>query len=300
MGPGSNQTFEEVRLSDELKELIVVRDSYKKFMAEVMQKLKKMGGEHGKVKGRVKTPISMINKLRRKRLVAPVKTAKAGEKYTQGLTDIAGTMLIVQDNDTIEKIKAKILSGELGNVFEHEDFYAKPLNGYRAHHFIIEKDGLLAEVQLKTNRQGQVSASAHTPYKTGNLNAYEMGRLTELAFRADSGDHKAIEAIDYILSDNKATELLLTARNNPEKAVSEKQREQLNKLYDSYWEPVRKNDRNQSTVSTELLERQAKLKEIIDLYELAKTKGKLKDAAKDTIEAIDTQLNNLAEMVGME
>lgn len=295
MGPGSGATFEEVRLSDEIKEFIAVRKSYKALMKEIMDKLKKMGGSDAKVKGRVKTPISMINKLRRKRLSAPIKTAKSGEKYTQGLTDIAGTMLIVSDNAQIDKVKGRILNGELGKVFDHEDFYANPLNGYRAHHFIIEKDGLLAEVQLKTSRQSKVSAASHTPYKKGNLNAYEMNRLTELAFRADSGNENAAELIDQILADSDTVEKLLTARSNPEKKVSKTQKQELNRLFDSYWEgEPRPNDRNQ--VPSEVAARQQQLDELIALYTLAKQKGKIKPEATA---AIEQAISNLAEMVDM-
>merc|ERR1712173_360991 len=119
-------------------------------LAEVMADLRRMAGPKAKVKGRGKPPLSVINKLRRKRLRRPFKEAAAGEVYTQGLTDMAGCMAVLPAYRDVDALLKRVLAGDLGTVREHEDFYRTPNNGYRAHHFIIEREGTPVEVQVKT------------------------------------------------------------------------------------------------------------------------------------------------------
>lgn len=195
---GDDSTIEEVRLSDEFGKLIDLRNELQAVKVQLLTKVQGLS-ESGTVKARAKTPMSIVNKLVRKRLT--------GRK---GLTDQVGAMLIVKDQTELDIALNKIKSGKLGKILEHEDFYQVPLNGYRAHHFVIEVGGIASEVQLKTKRMKALSAASHTPYKNGVLDAKAMARLSNIIVNADAGDAKAIKTIDKKLSNMKLLQKELT------------------------------------------------------------------------------------------
>lgn len=195
--PGDDGTIEEVLLSDEIGKLIDLRNRLEKIKKNLVNKVSDIG--NGEVLARSKTPISIINKLIRKRLFG-----------RNGLTDLVGSMLVVEDEKALKKALKEIKSGKLGKVIEHEDFYKNPLDGYRAHHFIVEVDDLPVELQLKTARMKAISGAAHTPYKNGKLNAGAMLELTSLAMKADQGDRMSIEKIDNALKNKSKLTKRLT------------------------------------------------------------------------------------------
>jgi len=182
--------IEEVRLSDEVGKLIDLRKELEQVKNKLITKVRHVS--KGTVKARSKTPYSVINKLIRKRLLG-----------NKGLTDLVGAMLVVKDERAIKAALKEIKAGKAGKVVEHEDFYKNPLDGYRAHHFIVEVDGLPVELQLKTERMKKISAASHTPYKKGKLDSKEMLKLTSLAMKADAGQRPAALVIDQILKDEK-------------------------------------------------------------------------------------------------
>jgi ppGpp synthetase/RelA/SpoT-type nucleotidyltranferase len=191
-GADVGDSIEEVRLSDEIGKLIDVRGEYVEAEQGVMRGLRELsravGNPDALVEGRVKTPYSMINKLRRKRL--------------NTLTDVAGTRLVLDTQDEVDRAAEMILRGEVGRVISHEDFYARPNGGYRAHHFIVEPHGCKpddcrpVEIQLKSRRLAMISEASHTAYKSGTFNQDEMARLTGLAMLADAGDRAAISEFE--------------------------------------------------------------------------------------------------------
>lgn len=185
-GPPVGDTVEEVLLSDEIGKLIDARSDFEDAKDHVMRRLQVLGGPSADVSGRVKSPYSMINKLRRKRL--------------QTLTDMAGTMVGLPNYAAVEQMVSTILGGALGQVLEHEDFYAAPNNGYRAHHFTIRSEGKPVEVQVKTKRQKAISTASHEAYKHGTLNARTMDVLSSAADAADRGDTEAARRIDPLLA----------------------------------------------------------------------------------------------------
>lgn len=203
MTPGDVHSIEEVRLADELGALIDAREAYVPALDDVKDDLMRIGGRDSKVLGRVKTPYSMINKLRRKRLGT--------------LTDVAGAMLVVPDKRSLDKAAKEI--ERRFEIVDRDDYYAKPLAGYRALHFIVKKDGLPVEIQLKTSRMKKISSASHTAYKNGELDAASMDRVSSLAEMADAGDAAAAEVIDPILEDpNRLRQELggRSVRANPE------------------------------------------------------------------------------------
>lgn len=193
-------TVEEVKLSDEIRELIKLRQGFEGLRKTMDDRLRALA-PGATVKSRTKTPFSIVNKLRRKRILG-----------AHGLTDIVGTMLVLKDQAEVDDVVKRILGGALGEVMEHEDFYATPQAGYRAHHFIVAapEGKLPVEVQVKTKRQSALSMGSHTPYKEGRLHAEEMDRLATLAYRADRGDARAAKVIDPLLADPHQLERRLT------------------------------------------------------------------------------------------
>ncbi|MEX2640016.1 MAG: hypothetical protein WD266_04995, partial [Balneolales bacterium] len=181
-----------------------------------------------------KTLYSTLGKLIRKRFPFTVKIAESsGEPYTTGLTDIAGCMAVMNSQAGVDQIVEQILAGELGQVWEHEDKYENPADGYRAHHFILVVDEKTpVEIQVKTKRMSMISAASHYPYKNGNLNGELLLELTDLAWKADKGDDKAAEALEPYLADLDRLQEDLTIRENPSGEVAE--------LQDSFRQTIKK------------------------------------------------------------
>lgn len=211
--PGDHQTVEEVRLSNMVRKLIEIRRNYKAVQQAVMEDLQGLKPD-ATVKCRVKSPYSIINKLIRKRLPFDVLTAaRAGEKYTKGITDMAGCMIVLESQKALHDVVEQISSGQLGKVFEHEDKYKNPTGGYMAHHFIVLRDGIPVEIQVKTERIKKITEFSHTPYKEGVLDQEKMRELSSLAQQADEGDRQAQQEFEEAISGD--VEAKLTVRSNP-------------------------------------------------------------------------------------
>jgi len=200
MEPGNTESIEEVQLSDELRKIFDVQREYDQARQDVKGVLEDMPGQ---VESRTKTPYSIINKLRRKRI--------GGEK---GITDIAGTRLIVDTHEDLEMAVEKIENGAVGKVLEKDDHYKSEGNPYSAVHFIVSVDGKPVEIQVVTDRIHEIADAAHTPYKEGHLNADRQRELTGLAERADKGDEQAAKKIDQILQDEEELKRQLSTRKN--------------------------------------------------------------------------------------
>ncbi len=197
--PGDTKSIEEIRLSDEVGALIDTRASFVPATEAVMKSLRDLRIPKSKVKGRVKTPFSIVNKLRR--------------KYFGRLTDVAAARIVVPDRASVDIATTAI--EEDFEILEKEDFYKTPKAGYRAIHYIVRVNGVPVEVQIKTNRMAEIAEGSHTPYKTGKLNVQEMDRLTSLAARADAGDRAAQKELDPLLRDKAALRRSLTVQSNP-------------------------------------------------------------------------------------
>jgi ppGpp synthetase/RelA/SpoT-type nucleotidyltranferase len=200
MEPGNTESIEEVQLSDELRKIFDVQREYDQARQDTKEALEDMPGT---VQSRTKTPYSIINKLRRKRI--------GGEK---GITDIAGTRLIVDTHEDLEMAVEKIENGAVGEVLEKDDHYQSEGNPYSAVHFIVSVDGKPVEIQVVTDRIHEIADAAHTPYKEGHLNADRQRELTGLAERADKGDEQAAKKIDQILQDEEELKRQLSTRKN--------------------------------------------------------------------------------------
>lgn len=206
--PSRRLQVEEVRLADEVGHLIDLRRSLVSTLDAFEAALgAAFPGRH--VYGRVKTPYSILNKLRRKRLL----------DRRKGLTDLIATTVVAEDGPDLRRIARNIETGMHGEVLDKDDFYALPggLNGYRAIHYIVDfpdptgPGSFPVEIQVKTKRQQALSAASHTAYKTGRMNADVFDRYSTLAMRADEGDRAAAAQIDPLLPDTASLVAAISA-----------------------------------------------------------------------------------------
>lgn len=219
--PSKTGQIEEVSMSEEMEEIIDYRNELDDMRVKFVEKLETLKDECGAtscgILSRTKTPYSIINKMRRRSLtgVRDLESLdnKAKDKLKnndlsgldlyKGLTDIVGTMVVAPDKQSLDKLKDKILAGEMGEVLEFENFYDEPQAGYRAYHFIIgvKNNGKLypIEVQLKTERAKKLSMLSHTIYKRGKLDPQRYDELFRMVEKADNGDNTSVMRIDTLL-----------------------------------------------------------------------------------------------------
>ena len=158
-------------------------------MYSFVNDMKEIAPDGSTIYARTKTPYSILNKLITKRLMNP-KT---------GLTDLIGTTIVTDDKKELDKVKDVINSGALGRVVEFEDMYASPKAGYRAYHFLVDRNGMTIEVQLKTKRQKALNELSHEPYKLGKLDGDKLLKMSRIADEADNGDKEAIKEYNQFM-----------------------------------------------------------------------------------------------------
>lgn len=225
----SDIQLEEISLKDELTDIVKYRNLFVGVQKEVLNKIGKIntcGKIECNIKTRIKTPYSIINKLRRRSLTdvktldkldkkanefLKNKTLKGIDLY-KGLTDILGFMVIVEDFESLSKLKNEVEQGNLGEVLEFEDFYANDNNGYRAYHFLLstELKGTFIpyELQIRTARVNKLAGITHTIYKQGKLNGVLNDKLAKQIELADKGNLVIAGLVDAQLEDKKLYEKL--------------------------------------------------------------------------------------------
>ena len=162
-----------------IKSLISLKKSLDSTMFSFIDDLKNVAPDNSKIYARTKTPYSVLDKLIKKRLST--------------ITDLIGTTIVTGDKKELDSVKKYIDSGKLGKIIELEDMYKNPKGGYRAYHYLIERNGMSIELQLKTKRQKALNELSHEPYKLGKINSALLLKITEIANRADEGDNGAIK-----------------------------------------------------------------------------------------------------------
>jgi hypothetical protein len=171
--------IDEPTITTGIKNLILLKKSLDSTMYSFIEDLKNVAPNKSKIYARTKTPYSVLDKLIKKRLST--------------ITDLIGTTIVTNDKKELDAVKNYVESGKIGKVVEMEDMYEKPKQGYRAYHFLIERNGMTIELQVKTKRQKALNELSHEPYKLGKLNSPVNLKMTELANRADEGDKNAIK-----------------------------------------------------------------------------------------------------------
>ena len=233
MDANTTEQIEEVRFSDELKEIIDYRNDFDRVredMVEQLEEIVDVCGAKGRcgIMSRTKTPYSIINKMRRRSLTDVPNLDKLDKKAKEklkskdlsgidlykGLTDVVGTMVVTPDKRSSDKIKDEILSGRVGKVLEFEDMYEDSKAGYRAYHFLVgvEENGMTypIEIQVKTQRIKALSDLAHTLYKQGKINPSAFEKLMDLANKGDKGSIKAQKEFDDIINDKVKVKRMIT------------------------------------------------------------------------------------------
>ena len=140
------------------------------------------------IKSRIKKPISIINKLKRKGL--PLET----ESILTGINDVAGIRIICSFINDIYEIADMFSKQDDIKVIQTKDYIKNPKsNGYRSYHMIVEvpvffskmKRNMRVEVQLRTIAMDFWASLEHTmKYKKDIKNTAEI--VAELKNCADS------------------------------------------------------------------------------------------------------------------
>ena len=228
----SNIKLEEISLKDEITDIVKYRNLFIDVQQKVLNEIKKIntcGKIQCEIKTRIKTPYSIINKLRRRSLT-DVKTLDKLDKKAKeflknknlkgidlykGLTDVLGFMVIVEDFNFLNKLKAEVEAGNLGEVLEFEDFYKNDLNGYRAYHFLLSTQVkgtfIPYELQIRTMRVNELARITHTLYKKGLMNDKENDKIAKQIEIADKGNKVIAKIIDKKLENKDLLKKELTS-----------------------------------------------------------------------------------------
>lgn len=209
----SKETVEETKLSDALinveKHRDMLEETHDKILLQLRRIIRSQTGESKKlvkkrILSRVKSPISIMNKLVTKRI--------------NTLSDRIGFMYVGENYKELKRI-SNVLIKEFKKynveLVDLDDYYQiKRRDGYKAIHLQM-KDTITnfpIEIQLKTWRIKHLSDLNHTLYKIGKSNENNFKELILLAEKADNGSKRAQNIIDN-MSDKKIYDILSSERN---------------------------------------------------------------------------------------
>ena len=118
---------------------------------------------------RIKSVDSILNKLLKKELAI---------YELKKLNDIVGIRMVVRFLDDIDFV-CNLIRNSGFSIAEERNYITgiKKESGYRAYHFIIEKDGLLAEIQVRTFIMDTWSDLEHNLRYKANLSYCEEASL---------------------------------------------------------------------------------------------------------------------------
>jgi ppGpp synthetase/RelA/SpoT-type nucleotidyltranferase len=200
---GDTKSVEERRITDSIAELLNIKNNLDNTMYNAVDDIAKISPKDAVIYARTKTPYSIIQKLIGKRLLTPKDPKK-------GLTDLIGMTIAVDNFADLTKLRNLIEGGKMFNVYEVEDFYKNPLDGYMAVHYILlfkDANGTFpVELQLKTKRMKSVNEVSHKAYAQHNLDRDELLRVTSIVEKADKGDATAIKQYNELISDKDKLE----------------------------------------------------------------------------------------------
>jgi ppGpp synthetase/RelA/SpoT-type nucleotidyltranferase len=200
---GDTRSVEERRITDSIAQLLDIKNNLDSTMYTAVGDIAKLSPKDAVIYARTKTPYSIIQKLIGKRLLVPKDPKK-------GLTDLIGMTIAVDNFADLTKLRKVIESGKIFNVYEVEDFYKNPLDGYMAVHYILlfkdDKGTFPVELQLKTKRMKAVNEVSHKAYAQHNLDRDELLKVTSIVEKADKGNATAIKQYNALISDKAKLE----------------------------------------------------------------------------------------------
>ena len=198
---GDKKMVEDRSLESAMGQLIDIKNDLDNTMHHAVKDIVKAAPSGANVYARTKTPYSIMSKLISKRLIVP-------NNIKRGLTDLIGTTIAVDTFNDLQSMRKVIEGNQLYEVNEVEDFYEKPLNGYRAVHYILvykDKNGTFPiELQLKTKRMKAINELSHPAYAAHDLNAQKLEEITSIANQADMGNKSAIEKYNGLMKDKES------------------------------------------------------------------------------------------------
>ena len=144
---------------------------------DIMQKEAKASRKHNPIRSfssRIKTPLSINQKLRRKGFQLTTRS------ITENLNDVAGIRIICEYVNDIYDVRDALLSDHFLGLLQEKDYIESPKpNGYRSLHLIVEvpvpfQSGIQkvkCELQLRTTAMDSWAALEHSlRYKKDSLN----------------------------------------------------------------------------------------------------------------------------------
>jgi ppGpp synthetase/RelA/SpoT-type nucleotidyltranferase len=125
---------------------------------DFIEKMNRIAPEATTTRARMKVPESILGKLSRK----PDEYAR-----TKDMTDISAAQIVLKKNSDVRRVVAKLK--RKFDIVESEDLIKKPKGDYRSHHLLIkDDDGLVKEVQIRTENQDDFANWSHNVYKPLN------------------------------------------------------------------------------------------------------------------------------------
>lgn len=216
---GDEVSIEQVKFSDVMEKVINNQKKVRGPLHDIVAKLKTIAPKGSKIIARAKTPYSIFNKLVNKKM-ASIDYVQQGD--VEGLTDLVGTTILVNNYREVNALKNKILKGAIGEILEFKDYYEKPKAGYMAYHFITLFEGVAVEVQIKTKRMKLLNQASHFAYKDETLDSQKLLEYSKLMDEADRGNRQAKVMADDLLEDRKklAYDFYLDKRKFEDKRVN--------------------------------------------------------------------------------
>lgn len=205
---------------EEAKPYLVLMMQYRCAIMEVETKLKVLDAEFSQeynrnpfesIKSRLKSPVSISDKLRRKGYAVTVENI---EKY---LKDVAGVRVICSFPDDIYRLAALLEKQDDIILLEKKDYIKNPKpNGYRSLHLILdipiflsnEKKHMKVEVQFRTIAMDFWASLEHKIYYKfeGNAPDYISRDLRECAEIVSNLDAKMLQLNTAILEEKAKME----------------------------------------------------------------------------------------------
>ena len=158
------------------------------------------------IKSRVKSPESIISKIKRKGFESNV------DSILENINDIAGVRVICSFVDDIYKVAEMFISQDDIKVIKIKDYIKNPKpNGYRSYHMIVEvpvffsnsRRNMRVEVQFRTIAMDFWASLEHkVKYKKDILNSdeisFELKKCAEEISRIDTKMQDIHRKINYI------------------------------------------------------------------------------------------------------
>jgi len=137
---------EEVRESD-----ISVVNSYRRTYSDPLLKVR-MGLTS--FRATIGAPNAAITQRTKRYNRIVTKLVRFPRQRLSQMQDIGGVRVVLNDLSESDAIVERILRNWSGAIRRHDDYVARPQpSGYRSHHIVVDRDGRLVEIRVRTESQ---------------------------------------------------------------------------------------------------------------------------------------------------